>query len=334
MAGPVCALLLAAAAACGGGEDEPIRLHDSGAGSLRLSNAIAALIIEHGYGYDVETVSGTTRALQEQLPAGEVDVALEGWQQLARRWYERELGAGRIENLGPTYELGERFLIVPRPTADELGIRTVFDLRDHWEDFVDPRDASKGVIINCVAGSQCAELNRVKLAAYGLDAHFNLISPSSHDSLDSTLERADQQGLSIVGFYSAPAHLIEAYDWQVLEEPAYSGECQLALEAATFGAGATPREGCAYERASVDALAHAGLRERAPEVAAMIERMDVGSRPLTESLAWAAERGLRDDWEPAAIHYLERNEDRWRSWVTADAYGRVKAVLANLSAGG
>ena len=329
---PALGLLLLLAASCAAEDDNPLQLHDSGARTLQLSNAIAAFLIEHGYGYEVELAPGSSTALQQRLPAGEIDLALEVWRQDALAWYEGETEAGRIEDLGPTYAQGERFLMIPRSTAEELEIRTVFDLRDHWQDFLDPRDASKGVIINCVAGSQCAELNRVKLEAYGLAGYFNLISPSSHESLDATLERAGQFEVSIAGFYSAPSRLIARYEWSVLEEPPYSRGCQLALEAAAFGAGPAPARGCAYERVPVNALAHAGLRERAPEVVAMIERMQLGSEPLIEALEWAAEQGLRDDWEPAAIFYLERERDGWREWLTPEASRRVGAVLANLSA--
>ena len=324
-------LLAAAGASCGDGDPPTLRLFDGGWESLQLSNAILSFVLAHGYDYEVELVPGSTRDLLEALPAGEVDVTLEGWQQNAVGWYEQEIAAGRIENLGSTYDEGRQLFIVPRWLADDLGIASVFDLRKHWELFADPRDGSKGVIISCVAGSRCAELNRAKLAAYQLDRHFNLLTPASYESLEATLERAMTMRLPVVGSYWSPGALLADDAWLVLREPAYSAACQRALETAAAG-GEQLTEGCGYPLGSVDALARAGLAERAPEAVALVRRMRLDVDELTETLVWAHTRGLRDEWERAAIHYLAQHGERWREWVTAEAYARVQAALSNLDA--
>jgi glycine betaine/proline transport system substrate-binding protein len=325
----VALLLALAAGSCGDGEQRRVRLFDGGWQSLQLNNAIASFLLVHGYDYEVELVPGSTRDLLEALPAGGVDLTLEGWQENALDWYQREIAAGRIVNLGPTYQEGRQFFIVPRWMADEFGIASVFDLRKHWELLADPRDASKGVIVSCVTGSRCAELNRAKLQAYGLDRHFNLLAPASYESLESTLSRALEIRLPIAGYYWSPTPLVASGDWVVLREPAHSTACHRALEnAANSGAPAT--EGCGYPLATVDALARAGLERHAPEAVALVRRMDVGVDALTATLVWAEAEGLRDDWERAAIHYLSSNPTRWREWVTPGASERVQAALANL----
>lgn len=323
------AMLLALATACGGDDQRSVRLFDGGWQSLELTNAITTFLLVHGYDYEVELVPGTTNDLLESLPAGEVDLVLEGWQQNALDWYERETDAGRIVNLGPTYEEGRQFFMIPRWMADDLGIATVFDLRKHWELLADPRDASKGVIVSCVTGSRCADLNRVRLEAYHLDRHFNLLTPRSYESLEATLERALQTRLPIAAYYWSPTPLVADRDWVVLREPAHSASCQRALEDAVVG-GAPPNEGCGYPRAPVDALARAGLDQSAPEAVALVRRMNLGVAPLTETLLWADAAGIRDDWERVAIRYLTTNEERWREWVTPEVFDRVLAALANL----
>ena len=325
-------LLAGGSASCGDDDAPTLRLFDGGWESLQLSNAIASFVLAHGYDYEVELVRGSTRELLDALPAGEIDLTLEGWQQNAVEWYERETLAGRIENLGPTYDEGRQFFIVPRWLADDLGIASVFDLRKHWELFADPRDGSKGVIVSCVAGSRCAELNRAKLEAYRLDRHYNLLTPASYESLEATLERAMAMRLPVVGSYWSSGSLLAGDEWLVLREPAYSAACQRGLEAAGAG-GEQSTEGCGYPLAPVDALARAGLADRTPEAVELVRRMNLGVEELTETLAWANAEGLRDDWERAAIHYLARHGERWREWVTPEAYERVQAALSNLDAG-
>ena len=54
--------------------------------------------------------------------------------------------------------------------------------------------------------------------------------------------------------------------------------------------------------------------------------MNVGLEPLNETLAWAVDNAIGDDWERAAVHYL-RSYERWQSWVTPQAYQRIREAL-------
>ena len=330
VAGLLLALLLGA---CDDEEPRTLRLFDGGWRSLQLNNAIAAFLLTHGYGYEVELVAGSTSDLLEDLPEGRVDFTLEGWQQNALGWYEREIAAGRIENLGTTFEAGRQFFIIPRWLADELGLGSVFDLRAHWEVFADPRDPSKGVIVSCVVGSRCAELNVGKLQAYDLDRHFNLTTPASYESLESTIARAEALRVPLVGAYWTPSALVsDDPDWVVLREPAHTPSCELALERA-IESGERAAEACGYPLSSIDALASAGVLERAPDAVEFVRRFDVGLEPLVATLRWAEAEGIREDWERAAIHYLDLNRERWQGWLTPEARERVETALANLGAG-
>ncbi len=329
----LCSAILAATllvSSCGvfGDDEKPvIRLYDGQHESLWVNIAIATFIIERGYEYPVQSVFLTTLEMEEALPKGEVDLNLEGWQQNIAEWYEEEIRNGTIVNLGMTYEAGPQFFIIPRYVAEEYGIRTVFDLRDHWELFEDPDDPSKGARYNCTIGSQCTEINKIKLEAYGLARYFNAVSPATYDSLAATLARAQDQRQPILGYYWAPTALMGAYEWQVLEEPAYSEECWQRVIAAATGESASPEQACAYETLPIEALAHSGLTQKAPDVVAMVTKMNVGLEPLNQTLAWAGENAIGDDWERAAVHYLRTYDDRWRGWVTPEAYERISEAL-------
>ena len=55
--------------------------------------------------------------------------------------------------------------------------------------------------------------------------------------------------------------------------------------------------------------------------------MVVGLQPINVTAAWAVENEIQD-WELAAIYYMENYEDRWKTWVTDDAYKKIKEALA------
>ncbi len=57
----------------------------------------------------------------------------------------------------------------------------------------------------------------------------------------------------------------------------------------------------------------------------MIDRMMVGPEPLKTTVAWAIQNAV-ENWERAAICYLQNYGDRWRTWVPPDAYDKINAA--------
>ena len=323
-------LLLLLASSCVGGK-QVIRLHAWESDSHFLNNALAEFIIESGYGFPVETVVETTPVLMEALPKGEVDLNLEGWQQNIPNWYQEHITKGNIVNLGMTFEGGPQFFIIPKWVAEEYGIETVEDMQEHWRLFQDPQDPSKGVFYNCLIGQECAEINEVKLEAYGLSKYYNPVTPGSQEALEAVLARSQKEQQPVFGFYWEPNSLMRSYEWHILEEPSYTPECWEKVTAAGSGQGARPiDQACAYETIPIDKLAHKGLLGRAPDVVEMLRKMNVGLDPLNDTLAWTEENSVQD-WKQAAIYYLQTYEARWRSWVTPDAYEKIKDDLEDVS---
>jgi glycine betaine/proline transport system substrate-binding protein len=225
------------------------------------------------------------------------------------------------------FEGGPQFFVIPRWVAEEHNIKTVFDMKDHWELFKDPEDPSKGVFYNCITGWQCAEINTVKMEAYGLTRYYNLVSPGSSAALQAALERPQQRRQPVFGYHWAPTALIGAYNWHVLEEPPHSAACWEKIIAAREDRSLRPiDQACAYESLPVDKLAHSGLRQKAPDVVEMLEKMNVGLDPLNETLAWAHENEV-EDWDEAALHYLQNYEERWKTWVEPEVYEKIKEAL-------
>ena len=58
----------------------------------------------------------------------------------------------------------------------------------------------------------------------------------------------------------------------------------------------------------------------------MLEKMNVGLQSINETAAWSVKNEVQD-WEKAGVYYLRTFEDRWKTWVTDDAYDKIKKVL-------
>ena len=318
------------AAACGG--DKPvIKAHAWEVDSHLLNNAIFEFIVENGYGYPVETVVETTPELQEALPTGGVDLNLEGWQQNIPDWYNKHIERKNIVNLGTTFEASNQFFMIPRWVAEEYNIETVFDMQDHWQLFQDPDDPSKGVFYSCLIGQACTRINAVKLRAYGLDRYYNPVSLGSGPAVDATLARHQKTRQPVFSYYWAPNALLEAYEWQVLKEPSYNEACwEKVTEASQDQSLPSLDEACAYPTFPIDKLAHSGLKNKAPDLVEMLEKMEVGLEPLNKTLAWALQNEVTE-WEKAAVYYLQTYEGRWKSWVTPKAYQKIQEALREVS---
>ena len=321
------------AAACGGDDEKPvIKFADTQFESLWINNAIAKFIITNGYDYGFESVEMTTPIMQTTLATGEVDVMLELWQQNIIDWYDEEIGNGNIENLGPTYEGGPQFFTIPTYVHEQYGINTVFDMKEHWELFKDPEDPSKGQFINCTIGWQCAEINTVKMEAYGLTEMYNVISPGAAAAMDAALAGAQKKEEPVFGYYWAPTSLMGAYDWWVLEEPAYDAAVWEKITAAREDKSLRPlAEAVAYETLPVDKGVYKTLKDKAPDLYDMFKKMDVGLQPINVTAAWAVENDIQGEWEKAAVYYLQNYEDRWSTWMPDKEFKKVKEAVDEAS---
>ena len=305
-----------------------LKLVDGGWETLSINNAIAEFIIKHGYDYSVERVA--IPDWQTKLADGSVDVMMEGWQQNSRDWYSEVTEKGSVMPLATVYESGPQFFMIPQWVADEYDIRSIFDMEAHWELFKDPADPNRGVFYNCPKGGMCAEVNPVKLESYRLYKTFNIADSASYGELENILNAAQAKEDPVFAYYWAPTPLMRQHDWYILEEPEYSKGCWDAVTAAATNPSLRPvDQSCEYPDPGVQILAHSGLDEKAPDVAGLLRNMAVGLEPLEETAAWAREHQVQE-WKEAAVHYLNTYEDRWRSWMPRENFGKVFRALREL----
>jgi glycine betaine/proline transport system substrate-binding protein len=317
-------------AGCGEEEKTTIRLIDAQWESLWIANAVAEIIIEEGYGYPVEQVVVTTAVYMVSMPKGEVDALLEGWPQNMMDWYNEHVYAedGACESLGMSVEGGPQSWIIPQWVHEEYDINTVEDMKDHWELFEDIEDPTKGAFMNSLIGWQCTEINKVKLEAYGLTDYYNIIDTGASGSLEAALTAAQKKHEPIFGYYWEPTAIMGMYDWYKLEEPEYDPDVWANILAALEDESLRPiSEACAYESVPLPVIIHKSLRDRAPDVVEMLEKFQFGLERCNKAAAWAQENEASGEWEKVAVWYLREYDSVWKTWVTTDAYNKIKAAL-------
>lgn len=342
------ALLLTACAESGGdgagsdaalpGEGEVIRLWDGQWQSLDINNAIAGFVLSHGYGYDVEEVVLGAPVMEQALPQGDIDSALELWRVNRAEWYEQVTGDSTVVDVGPIIDRATQGYYVPRfviegdperdiePLAPDLA--SIDDLPDYADVFADPEDPGSAAVISCPQDWECHAITEVKFAAYGLLDDYNVKSPGSPGALDAEMAGAAERGEPILGYYWEPTALMGRYEFVRLSEPEWTEECEAANEAAREAGtdlSEVPEEaGCGFQQHTVNVGINAELPERAPEAADFLGRIEVGTDPLNAAGAYMEEEDA--DAADAALWFFD-NYDHWREWLDGEVLERVEQAL-------
>lgn len=308
-----------------------IRLYDGQWESLWIENAIAQYIIEKGYGYPTESVTLDTAVMQVSLPKGELDVSLETWTQNITEWYEKEKAAGRIERLSDILEGGPQFFMIPKWVHEKYKINTVLDMKNQWQLFKDPEKPTKGLFVNSKIGWKCTEINVIKMESYGLTENYNIASAGSAAAADAALAGAQKKNEPVFGYYWAPTAMMGMYDWHILEEPEYNEAVWKKITAAIDDKSLRPvKEACAYPSVPLPNIAWSGLRQKAPDVTAFIEKLEIGLEKINKAAAWSVSNEI-SDYKKTAVWFLKEYDSFWKSWVTTDAYNKIKSALAQES---
>lgn len=306
-----------------------IRLHTDQIEIQQFNNAIAKFLMVEGYGYEVEMVESTIKEVHEQLLRGDIDITLEFWKENNLIWYNQSIAGGSIDDLGILYNGGKQYWIVSKWYAEQKNIRTVLEMQQHWQDFVDPEDPSKGLFFNCIVGWPCRDINIVKLKSYGLYRYFNTVSPVSPESLKAIYENALTRKLPLFGYYWEPNAIMTKQDWYILEEPAYSEVVwQQLIKAASEPEAEPPQQACAYNDSGVHKIINSGLAKKAPDVVEMLRKMEMDYTLFDTILFNNAHLSVGSGrFRELARYFFLNYREHWTIWIPTDVRERVDQAL-------
>lgn len=320
----VCVAAMIAAPFSADAAKNVIRFTEQSWDSVQVHNRIAGFILEHGYGYGVDFISGDTIMLMTGLLEGDCDVNMESWTENVQELYDKGIKSGKIVDLGSNFPDNWQGWLVPaylvkgdakrgiKPIAPDL--KSVTDLPKYWKLFKDPEDPSKGRFYNSLPGWGCTKINSEKLKAYGLDKYYTDFITGSDAALAGSMAAAFKRGKPWVGYYWEPTWVLGKLDMYRLEEPPYSDEVW------------NKNKACAYKSVHVNILVSSSFMKQYPDVVAMLKKYETTTAMVNEVLAFMQDtKGKTDD---GAIWFLKNKEDVWTKWVSEDVVTKVKAALA------
>ncbi|WP_163971836.1 ABC transporter substrate-binding protein [Oceanobacillus halotolerans] len=292
---------------------EPIVFADDGWDSLRFHNEVAGTIVEEGYGYETEQVTGSTAAIYTALEEDDADVHMEIWTENDKDVYTKGIDEGYYVKLSTNFDDNHQGFYVPtyviegdpergiEPMAPDL--QYVTDLPEYWELFEDPEDPEKGRIIGAISGWNVDEVLHEAYEHYGLDETYNYFRAGSESAINISLQEAYEKGEPWIGYNYEPNWVMGKFDMTPIleEEPG-------------------PLESIGAQ--DIDIISNDTLPERAPEVVEFLKNYVTSSAVANDALVFMQEEEATP--EDAALKFLKENEDLWTEWVPEDVAEKVK----------
>ena len=301
--------------------------------SAELMANVDKMILELGYGCDVELVPGATMPTFTSMnDKGTPDMNPEQWANAVYTLMLKAVDEGRMiqGNKAPITGLGEGWWITPGTVEKHPEIKgmTALEILEHPEWFPSKEDPSKGAFVGCPAGWGCQLANANLFKAFDMEKKgWVLIDPGSAAGLDGTISKASDSGSPWFGYYWNPTSMVGKYDLQAVDFGVpYAGadnwnNCIML-----------PDEQCAdpkpsaWTKSEVNSLISANFAKTGGNDAiTYVEKRTYPGPVMNGMLVYMADNQAKGS--DAAVEFLKKHEDLWTQWVTSGAAKKIKAGL-------
>ena len=298
--------------------------------SAELMANVDKVILEEGYGCEVELVPGATMPTFTSMnDKGTPDMNPEQWANAVYEPLKVAVKEKRIfvANGAPITGLGEGWWLTPGSIEKhpELKGMTALQILERPDLFPDKEDPSKGAFVGCPAGWGCQLANANLFVAYEMEKKgWKLIDPGSAAGLDGTISKASDSGKPWFGYYWNPTSMVGKYglipvdfgiefagrdNWDnCIMKPA--GEC------------ASPKP-TAWTKSEVNSLITKSFKEKAGKgPTKYVEKRTYPGEVMNGMLVYMADNQAKGS--DAAVEFLVRFPDIWTKWVPADVADKIR----------
>ena len=298
--------------------------------SAELMANIDKVILEAGYGCNVEMVAGATMpSFTSMNEKGSPDVAAELWINAVRGPLTKAMEEGRLHSVveGPITELGEGWWIPPATRKKHPELKTVLDILKRPDLFPHSEDKSKGAFVGCPAGWGCQLANANLFRAFEMEKKgWVLVDPGSAAGLDGSMSKAAERGENWFGYYWAPTALIGKYNMVPLDFGVpFAGKenwdgCIVKAEQDC----ANPKPS-AWTKSEVHTVITDSFKKKGGAAITYLSKRIVPGPIMNSMLVFMADEQAGGN--DAAIEFLKKHEAIWSKWVSADAAKKIKKTL-------
>ena len=181
------------------GPKETIIFSDLNWTSVQLQNRIAMFIVENGYGYPVDTVTGNTISGFVALENGDTHVSMEIWLPNQQVVWDKAIKDGAVLSVGKSLDDNwQSTFVVPTYVIEaNPGLVSVTDLPDYMDLFATPDSDGKARLIGCIPGWECEITGARKVMTYGLEDVVDPHQPRQQPQASSPTCTAPTRGATL-----------------------------------------------------------------------------------------------------------------------------------------
>jgi glycine betaine/proline transport system substrate-binding protein len=293
-----------------------------------LSSSVLAMItqriLKDGYGCNAETTPGdTVPTATSMLTKNRPDIAPELWISTASTIWNKIKEKGNVYKAGDIFSGGgkEGWWIPDYVAKANPGLKSITDLEKFPKLFADVSNPDKGRLYGCPPGWGCEIITNNLFKALGLGKSFELFSPGSGANLKASIARKVTQKKPILAYYWGPTAVIGKFNLVRLGMPQFDDKKFTCL---TNKDCKNPQVS-GWKPGDVAVAVVTTLRDKAPNVAAFLGKLQVPNATVNKILAWADDNKASS--EDAAVRFLKTEQAVWTKWVPADVAKNVKASL-------
>lgn len=319
-------LLPYANAAC----DERVTISEMNWASAGFIANVDKLILEEGYGCDVELIPGATiTTFTSMNEKGEPGLAPELWANAVRDLLAKASTEGRLKEINdaPIEGAGEGWWI-PKYIADaHPELKTLQDIIKRPDLFPHPENSDKGGLVTCPSGWGCQlATNNLFRAFHMEEAGWELVATGSAAGLDGSLANAYQRKKGWLGYYWAPTGLLAKYEMVSVDFGVpYDAEGWDGCIVLSEQDCANPQPS-SWTKSEVTSVATQDfLSNIGPEAQDYLEKRRFPATNLNTMINYMSENQATG--EDAAFEFLETQGTLWKQWVSDDVAERIESAL-------
>jgi glycine betaine/proline transport system substrate-binding protein len=288
------------------------------------------IILEKGYGCDVEMVAGATMPTFTSMnEKGQPDIAPELWANTGANPLKKAIAEGRLHSVndGPITGLGEGWWLPPHTVKKHPELKTALDVLKNPQLFPHPEDSSKGAFIGCPAGWGCQLANINLFRAFEMKKKgWILVDPGSAAGLDGSMAKAVERGENWFGYYWSPTAMIGKYKMVKLDfgVPFAGKENWDGCIAKKKDECANPKPS-AWTKSEVNTVVSDKFMKRSEAGAEFLKNRVYPGDVMNGMLVYMGDN--QAGGADAAVEFLKKHEAVWTKWVPADVATKVKAGL-------
>ncbi len=301
--------------------------------SAELMANVDKIILEEGYGCDVELVPGATMPTFTSMnDKGTPDMNPEQWANAVYTPLKKAVSEKRliIANKAPITGLGEGWWLNPAALEKhpELKGMTAVQILERPDLFPDKEDPSKGAFMGCPAGWGCQLANANLYRAFEMEKKgWKLIDPGSAAGLDGSIAKASDSNEPWFGYYWNPTSMVGKYNLQPVDFGVpFAGRdnwdnCITLAEQDC----ANPQP-TAWTKSEVNSIVTANFAKTGgDDVLKYVKSRTFPGTVMNGMLVYMADNQAKGS--DAAVEFLIKHEDIWTKWVSSEAAKKIKKSL-------